>query len=404
MPQSTTDSRKTDHAYSFDHTDGSIAPHLFDTLKDIQAKDPVAWSDQVGGFWMLSKYEDITAAANDWATYTVEEGHTIPSSPKSVMLPLAEVDPPEHSAWRRFLVPFFAPKGIQQWRPRIGEIIAAAFADLERNGSGDILHEVAQRVPTSTISAILGFTQDWSYISTITEEWMASTGDTANPERGRAAAAAVEAVVKQEIALRRENPTEDVLSQIMRAEVNGAAITDEELLGLCIVFIIAGHGTTVDGITNTLHRLLIEPGLLDSLKQDRSRLPNIIDESLRINPPVWNMGRTVREDVSVRGVEMIPGEKVMLMYGAGNYDTDKFEDPEVFDPDRPGVHGHLTFGYGRHRCIGENLAKLEITMVVEYILDNMPDIELDGEPEPRTHFTTYGLTRLPVRIPVSDHQ
>lgn len=398
MTNATTDSRRSEHAYSFDNTDTSLAPHLFDTLKDVQANQPVAWSDQVGGFWMLTKYEDITAAANDWETYSVAEGHTIPSTGKSVMLPLAEVDPPEHSAWRKFLVPFFTPKNIEKWRPRIADIVAEAFSGLVENGHGDIVNEVAHRVPTSSISAILGFKQDWNYISDITEEWMASAGDIANRQRAIDAAAAVEAVVKEEIALRRGKPVEDVLGEIMQGEVNGEKISEQELLGLCIVFIVAGHGTTVDGISNTVHRILVEPGLLEALQADRSILPNVIDESLRINPPVWNMGRTVHQDVELRGANLQVGEKVMLTFGAGNYDTDKFEDPEVFNPDREGVRGHLTFGYGRHRCIGENLAKLEMTLVMEYILDNLPHLELDGEVAPRTHFSTYGLTQLPVRV------
>ncbi|GAA4752929.1 cytochrome P450 [Nocardioides endophyticus] len=384
-------------AYHFDNTDPSLAPHLFDTLKAAQADHPVAWSDAVGGFWMLTKYADITAAANDWESYTVEEGHTIPMTGKSVMLPLAEVDPPLHTTWRKFLVPYFTPKSLEKWKPRIAAIIEDAFADLEATGSGDIVHEVAHRVPTSSISAILGFTQDWNYVSDITEEWMASAGDTAHPERAAIAAAAVEAVVKEEITRRRGKPAEDVLGEIMAAEVDGKPITDQELLGLCIVFIVAGHGTTVDGISNTIHRILVEPGLFAALKADRSTLPNVIDESLRINPPVWNMGRTARKEVEVRGVSITPGDKVMLTFGAGNYDSEKFADPDVFDPDRPGVHGHLTFGYGRHRCIGETLAKLEIRLVVEHLLDRLPDLELAGPAEPRSHFSTYGLSQLPVR-------
>lgn len=396
-----TDTRKTEHAFHLDNTDPSLAPHLFETLKEIQATEPVAWSDAVGGFWMLTKYADITAAANDWETFTVEEGHTIPMTGKSVMLPLAEVDPPMHTPWRRFLVPYFTPKTVQTYRTRIEEIVAEAFEDLAARGEGN-LSDVARRVPTTVISSILGFRQDWTYISDITEEWMASAGDTAHRERAVAAAAAVENVVKEEVAARRGKPVEDVLGEIMQAEVEGRPLTDDELLGLCIVFIVAGHGTTVDGITNTVHRLLAEPGLLESLQADRSRIAKVIDESLRINPPVWNMGRTARLDSEIRGVRIEPGEKIMLAFGAGNYDTEKFENPDVFDPDRPGVHGHLTFGFGRHRCIGEALAKLEMTVVVEYVLDHLADLVLDGEVTPRTHFSTYGVTSLPVRRTAAD--
>src|SRR5262245_50150654 len=122
MTQTPTAPRHAEHAYPLDNTDPSLAPHLFETLKDLQATQPVAWSDAVGGFWMLTKYADITEAANDWETFTVEEGHTIPSTGKSVMLPLAEVDPPLHTSWRRFLVPYFTPKTVASYRPRVEQI------------------------------------------------------------------------------------------------------------------------------------------------------------------------------------------------------------------------------------------------------------------------------------------
>jgi cytochrome P450 len=392
-----TEDQKSRYAYHLDNTDPSIAPQLFQTLQDVQRKCPVAWSDAVGGFWALTKYDDLTQAANDWETFTVEEGHTIPSTGKSVMLPIAEVDPPEHTAWRKFLLPYFTTKGLQKWIPQLNEIVADAFAELRASGHGDILKEVAHRVPTSAISAILGFKRDWVFLSDIAEEWLASTSDTSNRKRALEAAAIVEGVIKDEIEMRRGKRAEDILGELMHTEVNGRPMTEDELLGLCIVFIIAGHGTTVDGIANTVHRMLVEPGLLKKMESDRTIVPSVIDESLRISPPVWNMGRTVRNATEVRGVGMCPGEKVMLTFGAGNYDPEKFADPETFDFTRPGVHGHLTFGYGRHRCIGETLAKLEIRLVVEYILDNLPDLALDGEAGVRMHFSSYGLARLPVR-------
>ncbi|TYL55466.1 cytochrome P450 [Nocardioides sp. BGMRC 2183] len=393
MTQTASSARHPEHAYFLDNTDPTLASHLFATLKEIQQAEPVAWSDAGAGFWMLTKYGDITAAANDWETYTVEEGHTIPSTGKSVMLPLAEVDPPLHTTWRRFLVPYFTPKTVATYRPLVERIVADAFTDLQATGSGD-LSDVARRVPTSVISAVLGFTQDWDFISSITEEWMASAGDA---ERAQQAAKAVEDVVREEVAARRGKAPTDVLGEIMVAEVDGRPLSDDELLGLCIVFIVAGHGTTVDGIANTVHRLLAEPGLLTSLHDDRGRIGAVIDESLRIHPPVWNMGRTARRPAEVRGIDIAPGEKVMLTFGAGNYDPEKFAEPDTFNPERPGVHGHLTFGFGRHRCIGEALAKLEMTVVVEYILDHLPDLALADGVTPRTHFTTYGLTSLPVR-------
>ncbi len=391
------DGRKATHSVVFDNTDPGLAPHLFETLRMIQDQEPVAWTDAVGGFWMLTKYADITEAANDWETYTVEEGHTIPSTQKSVRSVPAELGPPVHTAWRKHLMPFFTAKRLENWRPQIESIVADAFADLMEKGRADLVREVAWRVPTSVISAVLGFKSQWEYVSEITEEWMVANSDLTDPDRAARATAAVEAVVKEELQRRIGQPADDILGEIVNGEIGGKKIPFEQLQGLTNALIIAGHSTTVDGIVNTIRRILVEPGLFDLLKNDRSILSRVIDESLRINPPAWSMGRTARQEVEVRGVVIKPGEKVMLTFGAGNYDPEQFEDPETFNHDRSGVHGHLTFGFGRHRCIGEALAKLEMRILVEYVLDNLPDLELADDPEPKSTFSTYGLHSLKVR-------
>ncbi|WP_181410683.1 cytochrome P450 [Nocardioides humi] len=311
----------------------------------------------------------------------------------------AELDPPVHTAWRRHVMPYFTAKQLQRWRPQIEAIVADAFAGLRESGEADLVREVAWRVPTSVISAILGFRQQWEYVSEITEEWMVANTDRSDPDRARRAAAAVEAVVTDELEQRIGRPSVDILGEIVNGEIDGRPIPFDQLRGLTNALIIAGHSTTVDGIVNTVYRVLTEPGLLDRLATDRSLLPAAIDEALRLDPPAWNMGRTARQEVEVRGVRIQPHEKVMLTFGAGNYDPEQFADPERFDPDRPGVHRHLTFGHGRHRCIGEALAKLEIQVVLEHLLDHLPDLAVDGRPEPRSGFSTYGLRALRVRRP-----
>jgi len=133
------------------------------------------------------------------------------------------------------------------------------------------------------------------------------------------------------------------------------------------------------------------------LLADRSLIPDTISETLRLHPPVWNMARTVAQDTEVRGIQMCPGEKVMLTYGAANRDPDRFPNPEVFIVPRED-NQHLTFGTGRHRCIGEPLAKMELTLALEFILDHMPDVELDGEPIWGGGTNQHGLRSLPVRF------
>jgi Cytochrome P450 len=143
--------------------------------------------------------------------------------------------------------------------------------------------------------------------------------------------------LEAEIDARRGKPVSDLLGSYVNAEIDGAPIPPRELLGLVQLLVVAGHETTVNGMGMLLYRLCAEPGLRDRVLADRSLVDKVIDEALRLHPPVWNMGRTVREATTVRGASLCPGEKVMLVYGGANRDPDKFDNPEAFDIDRQGI-------------------------------------------------------------------
>jgi cytochrome P450 len=392
--------RKAARTVLLDNTDPALAPRLFETLAEVQSRCPVAWSDAAGGFWALTKYADIAIASNDWQTFTVTEGITIPETGKSVPLIPAELDPPEHSAYRKFILPSFTPKGLARWRPQLEEIVAEAFGGIVATGEGDLIREVARRVPVRAICLLLGVKTDWNSIQRLGEAFLVTTSDTANRTSAVEAAAELERILKLEIADRRAHPGDDLLSQFLQAAVVGRPLDDRQALGLCVLLIIAGHGTTSDGIGTLLLRVMTEPGLRERLLADRSIAAHVIDESLRVDPPVWNMARTVKAETEMRGARLCPGEKVMLAYGAANRDPDKFEHPDAFDIDRPGLSQHQAFGTGRHRCIGEGLARLELQLVLEYMLDHLSDLQVDGEFTWAHTMNSHGLAApLPVRRP-----
>jgi cytochrome P450 len=388
--------RKAGRRVALDNTDPALAPRLFETLAEVQSACPVAWSDAAGGFWALTKHADIAVASNDWETFTVTEGITIPETGKTVQLIPAEIDPPEHTAYRRFVLPSFTPRGLARWRPELERIVADAFAGFGQTGEGDLI-EVARRVPILAICLLLGVKQDWNYIQRLGEAYLVTTSDTGNRTSAVEAAAELERILKQEIADRRAHPGDDLLSQYLQAEVLGQPLDDRQALGLSMLLITAGHSTTADGIGTLLLRVMTEPGLRERLLADRSIAARVIDESLRVDPPVWNMARTVKAETEVRGALLCPGEKVMLAYGAANRDPDKFEHPDAFDIDRPGLSQHQSFGTGRHRCIGEGLARLELQLVLEYMLDHLPDLRLAGEVSWAMTMSGRGLTALPAR-------
>jgi cytochrome P450 len=381
--------------FLLDNTDPELPAHLYETLHEMQDKCPVAWSPASGGFWALSKYADVVQASQDWQTYTVTQGIMIPPTGASMPVIPAELDPPRHPKLRKLVLPSFTEKALLQWQPGLNKIIADAFEPILARGHGDLVVEVARPVPVLAICLILGIDSDWRRIRELAENFLAATGQ---PVLARARAHELEAFLEEEINARRGQPVTDLLGSYVNAQIDGADIPPTEMLGLVQLMVVAGHETTVNALGTTIFRLMKEPGLRERLLADRSLVGKVIDETLRLHPPVWNMGRTVATETELRGSSLCPGEKVMLVYGAANRDPEKFEHPDDFDIDRDGITQHLTFGSGRHRCIGEVLAKLELRLSLEYVLDHMPDLEPDGDPVWGGGTNQHGLRSLPVKF------
>ena len=390
-----TTSTGREEAVSFDNTDPQLISHLYDRIEDVRSQCPVAWSTANGGFWMLTKYSDVVEASRDWETFTVTQGIMIPPTGATMPVIPAELDPPRHSKLRRLVLPAFTDKSLAQWAPGIRELVADAFAPLLPTGRADIVQDIARPVPVLAICLVLGIHRDWQLIRRLAEEFLAAIGQ---PELAREKALALEAFLHEEVMARKGQPVRDLLGAYVNAEVDGEPLPDHEILGLVQLLVVAGHETTVNGMGMVLYRLVSEPGLRERVLADRSLVDRIIDETLRLHPPVWNLGRTVRTETTMRGSTMCPGERVMLVFGGANRDPDKFANPDSFDVDRPGITQHLTFGSGRHRCIGEALARLELRLTLNYVLDTIPDIGLDGEPEFGGGTNQYGPRTMPVRF------
>jgi cytochrome P450 len=390
-----TDARIRPDEYDFDNTDPALFPHLFETLNEMRETCPVAWSPHFGGFWALSRYDDVTAAANDFRHFSSAQGIMMPPTGASMKVIPAEVDPPRHTKLRKLEAPYFSGPALEQWVPGIRQIFADAFAPVLPIGRADLVKDVARPVPVLAISLVLGMLgEDWRQIRDLAEQFLAATG---RPEVARAKAKDLEEYLEKQIEQRRGSEPGDILGQLVHSTIDGEPLTPAEVLGLVQLTVVAGHETTVNGIATLVYRVIAEPGLKDRLIADRSLIPATIDESLRLHPPVWNMARTVAEDTEVRGTSMCSGERVMLMFGAANRDPERFEDPESFVVPREG-NRHLTFGSGRHRCLGEPLAKIELTAAIDFILDTIPDVELDGEPEWGGGTNQHGMRSLPIRF------
>ncbi len=379
----------------FDPHDPALAPVQHEVLAGMLERCPVSWSERHGGFWSLTRFDDVVAAARDHRTFTVERGVIVPSLGATTPIPPAQVDPPLHTHYRAILHPFFNPKAVAGYEDLVRGIVREAIAGFADRGSAELSQDLAHPVPTMVIAAILGLEPaQWREIRDLVEAYLLAA--TQGPEAKAKAAGAFEAFVRAQVAARRGKPAVDRLGVIVNATIEGEPVPDHMVVGMVHVLVTAGHETTINGIGNVLCHLLTVPGLADSVRVDRSLIGPLIAESLRVESPVMCMARTALADTVVRDVPLAADDKVILIYGAANLDPTRWDEPLEFRLGRP--KPHIAFGSGPHRCIGEHLAMLEMRVALEEMLDTFADLEVAGEVVWGSGAVRRGVRKLPVRF------
>jgi len=350
---------------------------LHDRLAELRDECPVGWSAGYGGFWLLTRYADVQDAARDHRRYTTTRGIMIPPTGASMPVIPAELDPPEHTPYRKLALPYFTAPAIARLEPEIRQIVRRCIRAFAPDGHTDLVQSIAEVVPPLVIGAAMGLDPaDCREIRELAGNFLSSAK--VGIEAKIRAAKELEVWLEQRITERRERPTGDTLSALVNARIDGEPIPPMIALGMVQLMVVAGHETTVHGIGSMLFRVAAEPGLRERLLADPSLLRATVHESLRIDPPIMHMARTAVDDHPRAGAELRAGDKVMLNYGAANRDPAKFDHPAEFDIDRP-ANQHLSFGTGRHRCIGEHLAVTEMLIVLEEVLATIPDYRITGE-------------------------
>jgi cytochrome P450 len=363
-------------AVDFDHTDPVAAQDIYGLLAPSRERCPVLRGSNHGGFWALSRFDDVTGAANDHEHFTTRAGVTVPP----LGLPIASVplttDPPEHKFYRRALQPFFTPGAVARLEDQIREVVIDRVASFADDGHADLVAELAGPVPCIVIALILGLDRGhWSSFMAWVDGMEAAShiGDAASRQ---AYAGKLYDFLVNEVEQRKSAPRDDLLTAIATLTLDGAPVSDAIRYGMAQLILVAGHDTTVAGLGNLLRHLMENPGLRARARQDGAVLARAIEESLRFESPVFGLARTVTCPVTVQDRDLAPGDKVLLMFGSANHDPRRFPDPETFDADRDDRPPHIAFGFGRHRCIGEHLARLELRVVAEELLRRVPDYRL----------------------------
>jgi cytochrome P450 len=281
---------------------------------------------------------------------------------------------------------------------QIRELVIERIESFAADGHADLVAELAGPVPCIVIALILGLDRGhWSSFM----EWVdgmeaaSHVGDTAT--RQRYAAQLYEFLVS-EVEGRKTAPRDDLLTAIATMTLDDAPVSDAIRYGMAQLILVAGHDTTVAGIGSLLRHLMEHPDLRARARDDDAVLDRAIEESLRFESPVFGLARTVTCPVTVHERDLAPGDKVLLMFGSANHDPSRFPDPEVFDADRDDRPPHIAFGFGRHRCIGEHLARQEMRVVAQELLRRVPDYQLAPGAEIRMR---TALVRGPLSLEVT---
>lgn len=360
----------------FDHHDpGFRAQEAYAALR---ATCPVAWSESSGGFWVLSRYQDIANVARKDGIFSSArdaEGHggiVIPEWNTSTSIPI-EMDPPQQMAYRKLLNPLFSPTAVERMGPMIEEFVTRTIDAFIERGRCDLVEELTGPVPALVTVALLGLPEaDAKPFQRAVHDVFSSAVGTERAALGVEEMDAVGQQVLEAIRARRSRPGDDVLSFLVQQEVDGEPLPDDVVQSMAMLIVGGGMDTTTSLTGQTLVYLSAHPEVRQRLIDDPELLVPATDEFLRVFAPSQSMGRTVTEPAEIGGCPMQVGERVLVPWVAANFDETVFDNPNEVVLDRE-KNRHLSFGLGFHRCVGAHLAKAMFRAMMRQVLDRMPD-------------------------------
>lgn len=351
----------------------------------------------------------LAAATTHQSVIDVERNPTVFSSAGGArpeypgMYYMLDLDDPAHLLRRRLVSTGFTRKGLLDKKPMIRRLCDHLIDAICERGECDFVRDIAAPLPMAVIGDMLGvLPEDHGMLLRWSDDLMTGLSSAADETKMQAmmeAFGAYTSYTMDIIAKRRDEPTDDLFSVLVNAEVNGQRLTDDQIVYETLLILIAGDETTRHTLSGGFEQLLQHRAQWSRLTSDPDLLPGAIEEMLRWTSPVKNMCRTLTADIDFHGVRLWKGEKIMLMFESANFDETVFGDPDNFRIERI-PNNHLAFGFGTHFCLGNQLARLELSMMTKRILQRLPDLRLSYSPEAplgAANFVT-GPQSMPVRF------
>jgi cytochrome P450 len=377
----------------FDHHSTEYAQNSQAINAELRAQCPVAHTDAHGGFWVISRYEDVVAAAKNDVAFA--SGHSVNGvSPLGVTIPPAplpmypiEMDAPEYLPYRKLLNGFFSPGVSKTWQEPVTRWVDTCIDQVIEKGSFDLVDDLANPVPALFTCEFLGLpVEDWRAYGEVQHEIIY----TPPAEQGPVLKKYLEVIgrVWELITAQRQSPGEGLIGALVSATIDGEPIADEMVLSMVNLVMAGGFDTTTAVTVNSLIYLADHPEVRQRLIDDPSLLPQACEEFLRYFTPQQALARTVTCPVTVGDVELQPGERVLLSWASANQDEAVFDHPDEVVIDRF-PNRHTTFGIGIHRCLGSHIARMEMATMISRVLDRMPDYQVRHDVARR--YTSIGI-------------
>ena len=382
-------------------------------FRQLRAEDPIHWT--VGrlkkGFWSITKYDDVRAIFSDADNFCSQLGTFVPS-PEVDTIPLAErgrnamivmTDPPRHQPLRRAMNSGFFPRAVLKLEAQARQVTSAIMDEIAARGECDFVLDVAAKMPLAIICQMMDLPRDeWDPVFRWANEIIC--GEDEEFQSGRSpdetfldgARGLFDYSVKLSHE-RRRSPGNDIVSDLATATIFGDHATDAELGFNGIVFVTGGFETTRNALSAGMLEFIRNPVQRRRLVENPALMPSAIEEVLRFSSPVTHIMRTATRDLEYRGRRIREGDRLALWIASANYDEDVFADPFTFDIGRDPNY-HVAFGYGRHFCLGAHLARLEMRIAFEQLLQRFPDMELAGEVQRLASMQFAGIKHMPVRF------
>ena len=373
---------------------------------------PVFWCEhpKTDPFWAITKHADLVQISKQprlflngprLLVFVNESG--MEQSPTPPFRHLLDMDPPVHGEYRVIVSRHFTPRGVRPLGPEIERITRKVLDDVTGRSECDFVTEVSSKIPLAVIAELLGVPhQDWEQLF----QWTNETIGSGDPEFQQGATPQ-ETMDRSRLGLfqyftnmvteRMKHPTNDITSIVANAKINGETMPQLEMLSYYFLLVVAGNETTRNATTGGLLAFIENPGEWQKLKKNPGLIDSAVEEIVRWTSPVIQFARTATEDTEIRGQKIKAGESVCLFYPSANRDEEVFAEPFKFDISRE-PNPQIAFGIGEHFCLGANLARLELKVIFQQLVERLDHAELAGTVERLRSSFVGGIKHMPIRM------